>query len=256
MPPAIKIHGVPGARRDTLRCHPCVHAADRALTRPRLRAARRPGGAGRAGRGRGRGAAGRSGRRPRVAPTSRPASSAPAGRSSRSRRSPRSRTRPAARPTTGSASTCSARCAGSACAREVQDTVSVQGGELSSSAGGIGLARVRNVVALIPGTALDRTGLPGRALRLGAERPGRATTTARAPRTILETARALTTGPRAAQRRGAGADRRRGGLPVRRPGVRRPAPAGPRRRRGAQPGGPGQQRPGDHVRDARRTTPS
>ena len=56
---------------------------------------------------------------------------------------------------------------------EVQDTVSVQGGELSSSAGGIGLARVRNVVAVIPGTAPDRPGLPGRALRLGAERPGR-----------------------------------------------------------------------------------
>jgi hypothetical protein len=38
-------------------------------------------------------------------------------------------------------------------APEVQDTVSVQGGELSSSAGGIGLARVRNVVTLLPGTA-------------------------------------------------------------------------------------------------------
>jgi hypothetical protein len=36
---------------------------------------------------------------------------------------------------------------------EVQDTVSVQGGELSASAGGIGMARVRNVVARIPGTA-------------------------------------------------------------------------------------------------------
>ncbi|MEU8232761.1 M28 family peptidase [Actinoplanes sp. NPDC048967] len=38
-------------------------------------------------------------------------------------------------------------------APEVQDTVSVQGGELSASAGGTGLARVRNVVTLLPGTA-------------------------------------------------------------------------------------------------------
>src|SRR6185436_3317865 len=36
---------------------------------------------------------------------------------------------------------------------EVQDTVSVQGAALSSSAGGAALARVRNVVALVPGTA-------------------------------------------------------------------------------------------------------
>ncbi|MFC7530564.1 M28 family peptidase [Actinoplanes sp. GCM10030250] len=36
---------------------------------------------------------------------------------------------------------------------EVQDTVTVQGGTLSASAGGTGLARVRNVVTLIPGTA-------------------------------------------------------------------------------------------------------
>ncbi|MEV4642859.1 M28 family peptidase [Actinoplanes sp. NPDC049548] len=36
---------------------------------------------------------------------------------------------------------------------EVQDTVTTQGGDLSSSAGGMGLARVRNVVALRPGTA-------------------------------------------------------------------------------------------------------
>jgi hypothetical protein len=38
-------------------------------------------------------------------------------------------------------------------APEVQDTVSVQGGELASSAGGVNLAHVRNVVARIPGTA-------------------------------------------------------------------------------------------------------
>ncbi|AGL14348.1 M20/M25/M40 family metallo-hydrolase [Actinoplanes sp. N902-109] len=36
---------------------------------------------------------------------------------------------------------------------QVQDTVSVQGSKLSASAGGVGLARVRNVVALWPGTA-------------------------------------------------------------------------------------------------------
>ncbi|WP_433300482.1 M28 family peptidase [Actinoplanes sp. CA-030573] len=36
---------------------------------------------------------------------------------------------------------------------EVQDTVSIEGGELSSSAGGAGLAHVRNVVTVIPGTA-------------------------------------------------------------------------------------------------------
>src|SRR5688572_5123345 len=36
---------------------------------------------------------------------------------------------------------------------EVQDVVSEQGAGLSSSAGGAGLARVRNVVTVIPGTA-------------------------------------------------------------------------------------------------------
>ncbi|WP_433374134.1 M28 family peptidase [Actinoplanes sp. CA-142083] len=36
---------------------------------------------------------------------------------------------------------------------EIQDTVSIEGGELSSSAGGAGLAHVRNVVTLIPGSA-------------------------------------------------------------------------------------------------------
>jgi hypothetical protein len=36
---------------------------------------------------------------------------------------------------------------------EVQDTVSIEGGALSSSAGGAGLAHVRNVVTLIPGAA-------------------------------------------------------------------------------------------------------
>src|SRR3954454_20279705 len=35
---------------------------------------------------------------------------------------------------------------------EVQDTTSLEGGSLSASAGGAGLAHVRNVVALLPGT--------------------------------------------------------------------------------------------------------
>jgi hypothetical protein len=77
----------------------------------------------------------------------------------------------------------------------VQDTVSVQGAALSSSSGGIGLARVRNVVAEIPGTAST-----GRIFLVahydsvqsgpGANDDGAGTSA------ILETARALTTGPR------------------------------------------------------------
>ena len=78
---------------------------------------------------------------------------------------------------------------------EVQDTVSIQGGDLSSSAGGIGLARVRNVVAQIRGT-----GPTGRIFLIahydsvqggpGANDDGAGTSA------ILEIARALTTGPR------------------------------------------------------------
>ncbi len=76
----------------------------------------------------------------------------------------------------------------------VQETVSVQGGQLSSSAGGIGLARVRNVVTLIPGAAPT-----GRVFLVahydsvqsgpGANDDGAGTSA------ILEAARALTTGP-------------------------------------------------------------
>ncbi|MBG0567848.1 M28 family peptidase [Actinoplanes aureus] len=76
-------------------------------------------------------------------------------------------------------------------APEVQDTVSIQGGRLSSSAGGTGLARVRNVVTLIPGTAST-----GRVFLVahydsaqvgpGGNDDGAGTAT------ILETARALT----------------------------------------------------------------
>ena len=77
----------------------------------------------------------------------------------------------------------------------VQDTVAVQGSRLSSSAGGIGLARVRNVVAVIPGVAST-----GRVFLVahydsvqsgpGANDDGAGTSA------ILEAARALTTGPR------------------------------------------------------------
>jgi hypothetical protein len=78
---------------------------------------------------------------------------------------------------------------------EVQDVVSEQGAGLSSSAGGTGLARVRNVVAVIPGTAST-----GRVFLIahydsaqvapGANDDGAGTST------ILETARALTAGER------------------------------------------------------------
>ncbi len=78
----------------------------------------------------------------------------------------------------------------------VQDTVAVQGSSrLSASAGGIGLARVRNVVTLIPGSAPT-----GRIFLVahydsvqsgpGANDDGAGTSA------ILEAARALTTGPR------------------------------------------------------------
>jgi hypothetical protein len=78
---------------------------------------------------------------------------------------------------------------------EVQDTVSVQGGELSSSAGGIGLARVRNVVARIPGTApTGRIFLVAHydSVQVG---PG-GNDDAAGVSSILEIARALTSGPR------------------------------------------------------------
>ncbi|MEV0896489.1 M28 family peptidase [Actinoplanes sp. NPDC049802] len=78
---------------------------------------------------------------------------------------------------------------------EVQDVVSVQGAGLSSSAGGTGLARVRNVVTLIPGTA--STGrifliahYDSAQIAPGANDDGAGTAT------ILETARALTSGDR------------------------------------------------------------
>jgi hypothetical protein len=78
---------------------------------------------------------------------------------------------------------------------EVQDTVTVQGGELSSSAGGTSLARVRNVVTLLPGTA--STGriflvahYDSAQVSHGGNDDGAGTAA------ILETARALAAGPR------------------------------------------------------------
>ena len=77
----------------------------------------------------------------------------------------------------------------------VQDTVSVQGGELSANAGGIGVARVRNVVAALPGTApTGRIFLVAHydSVQIG---PG-GNDDAAGVSSILEIARALTAGPR------------------------------------------------------------
>jgi Peptidase family M28 len=78
---------------------------------------------------------------------------------------------------------------------EVQDTVSVQGSELSSSAGGMGLARVRNVVALWPGTA--STGRIFLVAHYDSVQTGPGgNDDAAGTSAILEAARALTSGPR------------------------------------------------------------
>jgi hypothetical protein len=78
---------------------------------------------------------------------------------------------------------------------QVQDTTSVQGAGLSSAAGGGALARVRNVVALLPGTAPT-----GRVFLVAhydsvQNGPG-GNDDAAGTSAILETARALTAGPR------------------------------------------------------------
>jgi Peptidase family M28 len=78
---------------------------------------------------------------------------------------------------------------------EVQDAITVQGGELSGSAGGVGMARVRNVVTDIPGT-----GPTGRVFLVAhydsvQTGPG-GNDDAAGVSSILEIARALTTGPR------------------------------------------------------------
>ncbi|GAA4596969.1 hypothetical protein BJY16_002200 [Actinoplanes octamycinicus] len=76
---------------------------------------------------------------------------------------------------------------------EVQDTVSPQGGELSASAGGTGLARVRNVVTVIPGTA--STGRIFLVAHYDSAQTGPGgNDDAAGTATILETARALTSG--------------------------------------------------------------
>jgi hypothetical protein len=78
---------------------------------------------------------------------------------------------------------------------EVQDTTSVEGGELSASAGGSGLAHVRNVVALLPGTSsTGRIFLVAHydSVQTGPGGNDDAAGTA----AILEIARALTAGPR------------------------------------------------------------
>lgn len=80
-------------------------------------------------------------------------------------------------------------------APRVQDTTSVQGGELSGSAGGIGLARVRNVVTLIPGTA--STGRVFLVAHYDSVQTGPGgNDDAAGVSAILEIARALTSGPR------------------------------------------------------------
>ncbi|WP_083971547.1 M28 family peptidase [Actinoplanes awajinensis] len=78
---------------------------------------------------------------------------------------------------------------------EVQDTVSTQGGQLSASAGGTGLARVRNVVTLIPGSA--STGRIFLVAHYDSAQTGPGgNDDAAGTSTVLETARALTSGGR------------------------------------------------------------
>ncbi|MET8148325.1 M28 family peptidase [Actinoplanes sp. NPDC049668] len=78
---------------------------------------------------------------------------------------------------------------------EVQDTTSVQGGELSSSAGGTGLAQVRNVVALLQGTA--STGRIFLVAHYDSAQTGPGgNDDAAGTATVLEVARALAGGPR------------------------------------------------------------
>jgi hypothetical protein len=78
---------------------------------------------------------------------------------------------------------------------QVQDAITVQGGELSGNAGGVGMARVRNVVTDIPGT-----GPTGRVFLVAhydsvQTGPG-GNDDAAGVSSILEIARALSTGPR------------------------------------------------------------
>jgi hypothetical protein len=78
---------------------------------------------------------------------------------------------------------------------EVQDTVSTEGGELSSSAGGVGLAHVRNVITVLPGTA--STGRLFLVAHTDSVQTGPGgNDDAAGVATVLETARALVEGPR------------------------------------------------------------
>ncbi|MFC3743313.1 M28 family peptidase [Paractinoplanes deccanensis] len=78
---------------------------------------------------------------------------------------------------------------------EVQDAVSVQGAGLSSSAGGTGLAHVRNIVTVIPGTA--STGRVFLVAHYDSVQTGPGgNDDAAGTSAILETARALLAGPR------------------------------------------------------------
>ncbi|WP_127499857.1 M28 family peptidase [Actinoplanes solisilvae] len=78
---------------------------------------------------------------------------------------------------------------------EVQDTVSIEGAGLSSSAGGTGLARVRNVIATIPGS--DSTGRLFLIAHYDSVQGGPGgNDDAAGTSTILETARALLAGPK------------------------------------------------------------
>ena len=82
--------------------------------------------------------------------------------------------RPAARPTTGPRRTWSSSAARAGPGDRGAGHRGAEAGAASpAAAGGVGLARVRNVVARLPGTDSDRPGLPGRPLRLGADRAGR-----------------------------------------------------------------------------------
>ncbi|MEV6844751.1 M28 family peptidase [Actinoplanes sp. NPDC051411] len=80
-------------------------------------------------------------------------------------------------------------------APEVQDTVSPEGSELSSSAGGIGIAHVRNVITVIPGTA--STGRLFLVAHYDSVQTGPGgNDDAAGVATVLETARALVSGPK------------------------------------------------------------
>jgi hypothetical protein len=80
-------------------------------------------------------------------------------------------------------------------APEVQDTVSPEGSQLSSSAGGISLAHVRNVVTVIPGTA--STGRLFLVAHYDSVQTGPGgNDDAAGVATVLETARALVHGPK------------------------------------------------------------